>query len=60
MVALRSKYKVEDNWLREEPKKFASQTWKAVERMKGLVTKGACFLIGNGGGIDQATMSWID
>jgi hypothetical protein len=59
MVALRSKYKVTDNWLREEPRKFSSHTWRAVERMKNSITKGACFLIGNGGSIDIWKEPWV-
>ena len=52
MEALRSKYKVSENWFREAPRKYASHTWKAVERMKQLVSKGACFLVGDGSLID--------
>jgi hypothetical protein len=59
MVALRSKYKVTDSWLKEEPRKFSSHTWRAVERMKNLITKGACFLIGNGGSIDIWKEPWV-
>ena len=46
--ALRSKYKVTDKWLWDDPRKCTSQTWKAVEKMKKLVKKGACFFIGDG------------
>ncbi len=48
MQALRSKYKVRPDWLSREPFKNASQTWKAIERLKVLVAKGACFLVGDG------------
>jgi hypothetical protein len=48
MEALRCKYKVTDDWLRKEPLKYASHTWKAIERLKWLISKGACFLVGNG------------
>ena len=59
MVALRSKYKVTNSWLREEPRKFSSHTWRAVERVKILITKRACFLIGNGGSIDIWKEPWV-
>ena len=59
MVALRSKYKGNENWLREEPRKFASNSWKAVESMKKLITKGACFLIGDGNSIDVWKVPWV-
>lgn len=59
MEALRSKYKVTDTWLREEPRKYVSHTWKAVERLKHLITKGACFLVGDGSLIDVWKDPWI-
>ena len=52
MDALRSKYKVRSDWLRSDPVKSASQTWKAIERLKSLVASGACFLVGDGATID--------
>ena len=59
MEALRSKYKVSENWFREAPRKFASHTWKAVERMKQLVSKEACFLVGDGTLIDAWKDPWV-
>uniref|UniRef100_A0A2N9FNE5 RNase H type-1 domain-containing protein n=1 Tax=Fagus sylvatica TaxID=28930 RepID=A0A2N9FNE5_FAGSY len=59
MDALRSKYKVTDRWLWEEPRKSASYTWKAVEKMKLLIKKGACFLIGDGLSIDVWNEPWF-
>ena len=50
--ALRSKYKVRSDWLQKEPPKKSSQSWKAIERMKKLVAKGACFRVGDGAVID--------
>ena len=44
--ALRSKYKVDDEWMYKECKHSASQTWKAIDKMKNLISKGACFLLG--------------
>ncbi len=34
------------------PIKNASQTWKAIERLKCVIAKGACFLVGDGAMID--------
>lgn len=59
MDALRSKYKVTDRWLWEEPRKSASYTWKALEKMKLLIKKGACFLIGDGLSIDVWAEPWF-
>uniref|UniRef100_A0A2N9EEZ1 Reverse transcriptase domain-containing protein n=1 Tax=Fagus sylvatica TaxID=28930 RepID=A0A2N9EEZ1_FAGSY len=59
MEALRSKYKVTDTWLREEPRKYVSHTWKAMERLKHLITKGACFLVSDGSLIDVWKDPWI-
>lgn len=42
---LRSKYKVEENWLRADTLKKASPIWKAIESTKSIITKGACYLI---------------
>ena len=48
MQVLRSKYKVDGDWLRREPLKYASHSWKAIEKMRNIVSKGACFLVGDG------------
>ncbi|XP_030970863.1 uncharacterized protein LOC115991294 [Quercus lobata] len=48
MEVLRTKYKVKEDWLRAEPKKIASPTWRAIEDAKNLVVKGACYLLGDG------------
>ena len=37
MEVLRSKYKVKEDWLRLKPSKFASPTWRAIERAKKLI-----------------------
>ena len=47
MNLLRSKYKVRGNWIQSEPSKNASPTWKAIEKAKPLIAKGACYLVGN-------------
>uniref|UniRef100_A0A2N9ISW0 Reverse transcriptase zinc-binding domain-containing protein n=1 Tax=Fagus sylvatica TaxID=28930 RepID=A0A2N9ISW0_FAGSY len=59
MEALRSKYKVSEDWLRNEPVKYASHSWKAIERLKGLISKGACFLVGDGKSIDVWKEPWV-
>jgi hypothetical protein len=57
--ALRSKYKVSDDWLHKEPRKYASRSWKAIERMKPLIYKVACFLVGDGMSIDIWREPWV-
>ena len=59
IVALRSKYKVKDDWLRTYPCKYALNTWKAVERLKCLINKGASFLVGDGASIDVWKVPWL-
>lgn len=58
MRVLRSKYKVRSDWLSSEPVKYASQTWKAIERLKTLISKGVCFLVGDGAIIDIWKDPW--
>ena len=50
--ALISKYKVRSDWMDREAPKHASQTWKAIERQKKIIEKGACFIVGDGAAID--------
>jgi hypothetical protein len=59
MNALRSKYKVNGGWINSEPQKLASPTWRAIERLKPIVRKGACFLIGDGLGVDCWKDPWV-
>uniref|UniRef100_A0A2N9I911 Protein kinase domain-containing protein n=1 Tax=Fagus sylvatica TaxID=28930 RepID=A0A2N9I911_FAGSY len=47
MNALRSKYKVVEDWINREPLKNSSHTWRAIERLKPIIRKGACFIIGD-------------
>ena len=56
---LRSKYKVRENWIQSEPSKNASPIWKAIEKTKPLIAKGACYLVGNGASINVWMDSWI-
>ena len=59
MQALWSKYKVRRGWLRRKPIKNASQIWQAIERARKVITKGACFLVGDGKSIDVWQDTWI-
>lgn len=63
MDVLRSKYNVKEDWLRAEPRKSASPTWRAIEEAKKLIVKGACFLLGDGKSIkvwDDPWVPWIE
>ena len=42
-----------------EPCKNPSQTWKAIERLKKLITKGVCFLVRDTALIDIWKDPWI-
>ena len=59
IAALRSKYKVKDDWLKADPCEYASNFWKAIERLKSLINKGACFLVGDGASIDVWKEPWV-
>jgi hypothetical protein len=59
MQALRSKYRVKPDWLSCAPVKNALHTWRAIEKLKTLVAKGACFLVGDGVIIDIWTDPWV-
>uniref|UniRef100_A0A2N9GPM4 Reverse transcriptase domain-containing protein n=1 Tax=Fagus sylvatica TaxID=28930 RepID=A0A2N9GPM4_FAGSY len=59
MIALHSKYHVDKDWLKKDPIKNASYNWKAIEKLKGLISKGACFLVGDGTSIDVWTDPWV-
>ena len=59
MKALRSKYKVRDDWMHATPIKNASQTWKAIKRLKRVIAKGVCFLVGDGTVIDIWKDPWV-
>ena len=56
---LRNKYKVRDDWLRRVFVKQASPIWKAIEKTKDMILKGACYLIGDGSSINVWMDSWI-
>nr|POF25614.1 putative mitochondrial protein [Quercus suber] len=56
MEILRSKYKVQQDWLHKPPPKFSSPIWKAIEGAKSIIVKGACYLMG-----DEASVNiWQD
>ena len=56
---LRSKYKVKEDWLRVEASKHVSPIWKAIENAKAIVSKGACFIIGDGSSVDVWLDPWV-
>ena len=63
MDLLRAKCKVSSDWLRAEPPKIASTTWRAIEGAKKLVEKGACYLLGDGRSIDiwaDPSVPWLE
>lgn len=53
---LRVKYKVKDDWLRTEAARNASLIWKAIEKTREVVRKGACFIIGD----EELVDVWLD
>jgi hypothetical protein len=57
--AIRSKYKIIDRWLREEPKKYATHTWRAMGKLKPLIISGVYFLVGDGFSIDVWKEPWV-
>uniref|UniRef100_A0A2N9F5B8 Reverse transcriptase zinc-binding domain-containing protein n=1 Tax=Fagus sylvatica TaxID=28930 RepID=A0A2N9F5B8_FAGSY len=57
--ALKSKYRVEADWMGGEPLKNASPLWKAIEKLRDFVKKGACFIVGNGFSIDVWKDPWV-
>ena len=59
MSILRSKYKVKDDWLRSDSSKQASPIWKAIEKSKGIISKGACYLIGDSRSVEVWLDLWV-
>ncbi len=57
--ALRSKYKVMEGWIHREPLKNSSPTWRAIERLKPIIRKGACFIISDGSKVDCWKDPWV-
>ena len=56
---LRAKYKVKEDWLRTEAARHASPIWKAIEKAREVVRKGACFIIGDGESVDVWLDPWV-
>lgn len=59
MSILRAKYKVRNDWLRREPLGNTSPIWKAIEGVKEIIVKGACYLIGDGASINVWLDPWV-
>lgn len=59
VLILRAKYKVKHGWLRIDPPKSASPIWKAIEKAKRIVIKGACYAIGDGSSVDVWQDPWV-
>lgn len=59
MQILRARYKVKHDWLRSNPPKSASPIWKAIEKVKHIVSKGACYAIGDGSLVDIWQDPWV-
>ena len=59
MSIVRAKYKVKHDWLRKHPPKSTSLVWKAIEAVKKIIIKGACYLIGDGASINVWLDPWV-
>ena len=59
MRILRAKYRVKEDWLRSEAARHASPIWKAIEKAREVVWKGACFIIGDGESVDVWLDPWV-
>ena len=59
MRVLRTKYKIKHDWLRSNPPRTTSPIWRAIERAKSIILKGACYLIGDGSSVDTWRDPWL-
>ena len=59
MRILRAKYRLKDDWLRSKAARHASPIWKAIEKAREVVRKGACFIIGDGESVDVWLDPWV-
>lgn len=47
VTVLQAKHKVENNWLQARLAKSASFSWRGIEGVRSLISKGACKLVGS-------------
>ncbi|KAL0007081.1 hypothetical protein SO802_008583 [Lithocarpus litseifolius] len=59
MSILRAKYKVKEGWLHEKNLKHSSPIWRAIEEVKSIIAKGACYLIGDRVSINVWQDPWV-
>jgi hypothetical protein len=59
MRMLRSKYKVQRDWLSKSPPKNSSPIWRAIEMGKNVIVKCACLMVGNGENISVWKDPWV-
>ncbi|KAL0001790.1 hypothetical protein SO802_015571 [Lithocarpus litseifolius] len=59
MSILRAKYKAKEGWLHENISKHSSPIWRAIEEVKSIIVKGACYLIGDGASINVWQDPWV-
>uniref|UniRef100_A0A2N9GSY1 RNase H type-1 domain-containing protein n=1 Tax=Fagus sylvatica TaxID=28930 RepID=A0A2N9GSY1_FAGSY len=59
MNALRSKYKVRHGWFNCASPTNASPTWRAIDRLKAVICKGACYIIGDDKSVDCWKDPWV-
>ena len=59
MRILKAKYRVKDEWLSLDAARHASPVWKAIEKAREVVRKGACFIIGDGKLVDVWLDLWV-
>lgn len=59
MSILRAKYKVKEGWLHGNNSKHSSPIWRAIEEVKSIIVKGACYLIGDGTSINVWQDPWV-
>lgn len=56
---LRAKYKVQQDWLFKSPVKVASPIWRAIESVRNIIVKGACYFLGSGTSINIRREPWV-
>ena len=58
-LGFRKAKKFNEAWMHKDPLKNALKTWKAIEGLKSLIMKMACFIVGDGAVIDIWKDSWV-